>query len=244
MIEQKRCTVNGRLETFSTHPLKAGDEIVLDTNSSAALLKPHLLWEDEWLRVFDKPAGLICSPNNFTGLLVHRLDKETSGVILVSKTKKFIELMIDLFRQKLVDKTYLALVDGIVKGKQGVITSRLEAKHRYQGQTVYGSGKRGQMAETHWKTLSLGDKATLVECRPITGRTHQIRVHLKEAGHPILGDTQYARHFQCPYRAQRHLLHAHKISFPHPLTREQLCVEAPIPSDFLEAFGKLGFVLS
>jgi 23S rRNA-/tRNA-specific pseudouridylate synthase len=240
-IEAKRCTVNGRLEIFSTHPLKIGDEVILDFSSSKEVAqKPFLLWEDEWLRAFDKPAGVVCSPQNFKGFLVHRLDKETSGVVLVAKTNKFLELMIDLFRQKKVNKTYLALVNGVVKGKKGVITSRLEAKHRYQGQTIYGSGKKGRVAETHWKVLSLGPKATLLECHPITGRTHQIRVHLKEMGHPILGDMQYGRDVKV---ACRHLLHAYKISFPHPITGEQISLKAPLPADFLEASQKMGIVL-
>lgn len=238
-IEAKKCTVNGRVETFSTHELKAGDEISLELQEIKKAPKPLVLWEDESLIVFDKPPGVVCDPKNFKGHLVHRLDKETSGVLLVAKSKAVLEAMIELFRSKKVLKTYLALVDGTVKQKQGTIISRLGPKHRFQGQTLYGSGSKGQRAETEWIKVAEGPKATLLECHPITGRTHQLRVHLKEAGHPIIGDYLYAKQFKCGYRAHRHLLHALEISFPHPVSKKQVTFKAPLPDDFLEALKKL-----
>lgn len=242
LIDGKRCTVNGRVETFSTHKLSPGDEIVLELDRDARSSKPILLWEDEALRAFDKPAGVVSDPKNFKGHLVHRLDKETSGVILVTKSKPILEQMIELFRQKQVDKTYLALVDGVVKDKKGSIISHLSPKHHFQGQTLYGSSAKGELAETRWIKIGQGPKATLLECHPITGRTHQIRVHLMEAGHPIVGDYQYARHFKCGYKARRHLLHASEISFPHPLSKKQITLKAPLPEDFSEALVSLHVV--
>lgn len=241
-IEGKRCTINGRVETFSTHRLKAGDEIFLELTKEKSGLKPLLIWEDDFLRVFDKPAGVVCDPKNFKGHLVHRLDKETSGVLLVAKTKPVLEAMIELFRQKEVRKTYFALVDGVVKEKKGKIISRLAPKHRFQGQTVYGSGPHGELAETQWVKVKEGPKATLLECYPITGRTHQLRVHLKEAGHPILGDYHYAKQFKCGYTAHRHLLHAIEISFPHPITKKKVTFKAPLPKDFSQALEDLRMV--
>src|SRR5689334_23064616 len=82
-IDGKRCTINGRIETFSTHKLREGDLITLELGEAQAALKPVVLWEDEWLRAFDKPAGVVSDPKHFKGHLVHRLDKETSGVLLV-----------------------------------------------------------------------------------------------------------------------------------------------------------------
>ncbi len=238
-IEAKRCTINGRVETFSTHKLKAGDEISLQIEEIKKTLKPLILWEDESLIAFDKPAGVVSDPKNFKGHLVHRLDKETSGVLLVAKSKAVLEQMIELFRLKQVRKTYLALVDGVVKEKKGTIISRLGPKHRFQGQTVYGSSRTGQVAETEWVKVGEGPKATLLECHPITGRTHQLRVHLKEAGHPIIGDYHYAKQFKCGYRAHRHLLHALEISFPHPVSKKQVTVKAPLPKDFLDGLKSL-----
>ena len=199
------------------------------------MLKPVLLWEDDSLKAYDKPAGVVCDANHFKGKLVHRLDKETSGVVLVAKSQDILDRMIELFRQKKVQKTYLAIVDGVVKKKEGEIVSRLAPRHHYQGQTVYASHRTGQLAETKWKRIGCGPKATLLECYPLTGRTHQLRVHLKELHHPIVGDYQYSKHFQCGYQASRHLLHAQEISFHHPLSGEKITLEAPLPSDFIEA---------
>ncbi|MBP7074770.1 MAG: RluA family pseudouridine synthase [Rhabdochlamydiaceae bacterium] len=238
-IEAKRCMINGRVETFSTHKLKAGDEISLELEEIKKAPKPLVLWEDESLIAFDKPAGVVCDPKNFKGHLVHRLDKETSGVLLVAKSKAILEQMIELFRLKQVHKTYLALVDGVVKEKKGTIISHLGPKHRFQGQTVYGSGSKGQLAETRWIKIGEGPKATLLECHPITGRTHQLRVHLKEAGHPIIGDYHYAKQFKCGYSAHRHLLHALEISFPHPVSKKQVMLKAPLPKDFSDALKSL-----
>lgn len=237
-IDGKRCTINGCVETFSTHKLRAGDQVSIDLDEKVSL-KPTILWEDASLVAFDKPAGVVCESKNFKGHLVHRLDKETSGVLLVAKSKPILERMIELFRAKKVKKTYLAIVDGVVKKKSGTIISNLAPLHRFQGQTVYGSSGKGERAETQWVTVDKGPKATLLECYPITGRTHQIRVHLKEAGHPIVGDYQYAKQFKCGYRAHRHLLHALEISFPHPLTQENITIKAPVPADFSEAVKKL-----
>lgn len=238
-IESKKCTINGRVETFSTHKLKIGDQISIELEAAPVTLKPELIWEDDALMAFNKPAGVVSEPKNFKGYLVHRLDKETSGIILVAKSKPVLEKMIELFRQKLVAKTYLALVDGVVKKDQGTIISHLTPKHRFQGQTLYGSGPKGELAETRWRKMKVGVAATLLECYPVTGRTHQIRVHMKESGHPILGDYQYAKQFKCPYRASRHLLHASEISFPHPITHETINLKAPLPDDFSQAIKTL-----
>ncbi len=237
-IEGKRCTINGRVETFSTHKLSAGDEVSIEIQEKTKL-ELHLIWEDASLIAYDKPAGIVSEPKNFKGCLVHRLDKETSGVILAAKSKPILDQMVELFRQKQVHKTYLAIVDGIVKEKKGTIISHLAPKHRFQGQTLYGSSSKGQLAETRWVKVGQGPKATLLECYPITGRTHQLRVHLKEAGHPIVGDYQYAKQFKCGYRAHRHLLHAQEISFPHPVTKEPITLKAPMPADFSEALKAL-----
>lgn len=237
-VEGKRCRVNGRVETFSTYKLSPGDTVVLELEPETKQTL-ELLWEDECLMAFNKPAGIVSEPKNFKGYLVHRLDKETSGVILVAKSKSILEKMVELFRLKQVQKTYLAIVDGVVSKKQGTIISRLGPRHRFQGQTLYGSGATGQLAKTRWSKIKQGPKATLLECNPITGRTHQLRVHLQEAGHPIVGDYQYARQFKCGYHARRHLLHALEISFPHPLTGEQITLKAPLPKDFLEALKAL-----
>ncbi len=121
-IEGKQCTINGRVETFSTHRLMTHDQIVLTLpqDEQKVVLKPLLLWEDETLAAYDKPAGLVCHPSHFGDRLVHRLDKETSGVILTAKSNPILEKMIHLFQQKKVKKTYLAIVSGIIKKGDGL----------------------------------------------------------------------------------------------------------------------------
>jgi 23S rRNA pseudouridine955/2504/2580 synthase len=240
-IEGKRCRINGKIETFSTHILREGDEVEIEIASEGnARLKPILLWEDEVLAAYDKPPGVVCEPKTFPGKLVHRLDKETSGVILVAKSEKTLQQMIELFRKKKVQKEYLAIVDGLVRDKTKTISSKLAPRHHFQGQTLYGSSPAGQEAITEWELIALGTKSSLLRCRPITGKTHQLRVHLKEAGHPIVGDYQYARAFQCPCEAKRHLLHAYRIVFPHPETHEEKEIIAPLPLDFIEALEVVG----
>ncbi len=240
-IEGKLCRINGKIETFSTHILKAGDTVEIEIDREAPVrFKPLLLWEDDVLAAYDKPAGVVCEPKAFPGKLVHRLDKETSGVVLVAKNEMTLEQMIELFRGKKVQKEYLAVVDGLVRDKKKTITSKLGPIHHFQGQTLYGSSPTGQEAITEWELVGVGTKSSLLLCKPITGRTHQLRVHLKEAGHPIVGDYQYTKVFQCPCEAKRHLLHAYKIRFPHPVTYQEVEVIAPLPNDFMEALESIG----
>jgi 23S rRNA pseudouridine955/2504/2580 synthase len=240
-IEGKLCRINGKIETFSTHILKEGDTVEIEIDRDAPVrFKPLLLWEDEVLAAYDKPAGVVCEAKEFPGKLVHRLDKDTSGVVLVAKNEKTLQQMIELFRAKKVQKEYVAVVDGLVRDKKKTITSKLAPRHHFQGQTLYGSSPTGQEAITEWELVGVGTKSSLLLCKPITGRTHQLRVHLKEAGHPIVGDYLYTKVFQCPCRAMRHLLHAYKIRFPHPVTNEEIEVIAQLPTDFIEALESIG----
>lgn len=238
-IESKHCKINGRVETFSTHILKPGDMVEIEL-AETVVKKPLLLWEDPFLAAYDKPAGVVCEAKSFPGKLIHRLDKETSGIVLVAKNEKILQQMIELFRQKKIQKEYLALVDGLVRDKHKTIQTKIGPKHHFQGQTLYGSGPSGPEAITEWELMGTGAKSSLLLCRPITGRTHQLRVHLKEAGHPIVGDYLYAKRFQCPYEAKRHLLHAYKIAFPHPVTGETIELIAQLPDDFAEGLEAVG----
>jgi len=239
-IESKQCKINGRVETFSTYILKEGDVIDIEGGDASIKVRSILLWEDEDIAAFDKPPGIVCEPKNFPGKLIHRLDKETSGVVLVAKNTPIFEQMVKLFKKKEIAKEYLAVVDGVVKEKTKTINSKLAQRHHFQGQTLYGSSSTGEEAITTWEKVAQGTRSSLLLCRPLTGRTHQLRVHLKEAGHPILGDYQYARVFHAPCEAKRHLLHAYKIGFSHPKTGERVEIIAPLPLDFQEALDLLG----
>lgn len=243
-IHAKQCTVNDRIESFATYQVVEGDRI--EFTPSAALTSNEslsIVFEDAYFAMIDKPAGLVCEEKIFQKALgrpwhlVHRLDKETSGLLLVAKTEKAKEAAIALFSQRKIQKIYLALVDGKMEEKEGIIDNCLGKKGQYQGQTLYGEVKDGGLrAITHFRCLQRSKEASLLLCDLKTGRTHQIRVHFAEKGHPLLGDSQYAqRSFRCSYRAKRHLLHSSKLSFIHPFTHKKIEMEAPAPSDFEEA---------
>jgi 23S rRNA pseudouridine955/2504/2580 synthase len=245
-VDHKLCTVNGQIQTFSSYQLQEKDLVAL---SPAAFekkepLESTVLYEDADLLLIHKPAGRLSDLKDLKQKgchLVHRLDKETSGVLILAKTIKAKEQMLELFKERLIRKLYLAVVDGVIEKEEGVVDNYLGKKSGYEGQTVYGAvpSSRGLRAITHWKCLSRGKTASLLCCEPRTGRTHQLRVHLSEMGHPILGDRQYAKKFRSSFHPSRNLLHAYRLTFKHPRTGKLLKVVAPIPLDFKEALDAL-----
>lgn len=255
LIEGNLCKLNGKTERFASTILAKGDHLTLHIEEAASSVKlqfesSRVLYEDHDLLIYDKPPGVNCDAKGILQLLkpqyasiylIHRLDRETSGVLLLGKNSKIVELMIQEFKNLRVRKEYLAIVDGSIDKKEGSIDNYLGKKHVYQGQTMWGpvSEEKGLHAHTDWKRMIIGSKATLVQCFPLTGRTHQLRVHLSGIGHPILGDFQYCKKFRCPYRPPRILLHASRIQFIHPMTKVQVEVESPLPDDFTEAKRRL-----
>ena len=252
-IDSKMCAVNHRIETFSSYPLEEGDIVQLKAaafKTSKGAIKTAILYEDKELLIVNKPSGIIsdnrCIKSALSNQqraveLVHRLDKETSGVLILAKTAETKEKMIALFKAKDVRKLYLAIVDGVVDKDKGKIDNFLGKKQSYQGQTIYGSvdEKKGRHAITFWRTLSRGKTASVLSCEPLTGRTHQLRAHMSEMGHPILGDTQYGKRFICPFKPSRNLLHAYSVAFMHPFTGKELKIIAPVPSDFKDSLSAL-----
>lgn len=257
-IDGKLCTVNNRTETFSSYTVSENDTVVLrsaafDKPVEVKAVKVPILYEDRELLIVNKPAGLVsdnkslrnCFPELKDLELVHRLDKETTGVLILAKNLKAKEKMAALFKERTIRKIYLAIVDGVVSKEEGAIDNFLGKKNTFQGQTVYGSVERkdGQRALTHWQCVKRGKSASVIRCEPFTGRTHQLRVHLSSMGHPILGDAQYGKKFICHLRPQRNLLHAYSIAFKHPTTHRETKVVAPIPFDIQEALTDLKLVL-
>ncbi len=247
-IDNKLCTVNRHIETFSSYTLQENDDVALPKDAfDEAIKKIPTLFEDEDLLIVNKPVGFVCEASELkrhfkTKMeLVHRLDKETSGVLILAKKAKIKEKLMEQFKQRVVRKVYLALVDGTVKKDEDLIDNHLGKKHCYQGQTIYAAvdSKKGQRAITFWKCLKRGKEASLLSCEPRTGRTHQLRVHLSGIGHPILGDVQYAKRFRSTLRPKRNMLHAYSISFAHPTTGKEVKVVAPIPADFKQCMDKL-----
>lgn len=249
-IESKKCTVNNQQVNFSTRVLTKGDVVCiqLEKTEDKAASQLVILYSDEDVLAVDKPAGVVSEESAIQTLLpvdkrqwrlVHRLDKETSGVLLLAKNEEILRLLIERFREKEVRKSYYAIVDAIVERPEGVIENLLDVKSKYAGQTIYGASTKGKEAITEWRCIKKGGDASLVECHPITGRTHQLRVHLSEMGHPILGDVQYGKSFKCSYKPHRHLLHAYEVEFTHPRANKKVKIRAPLPQDFKIALEEL-----
>lgn len=237
-IEANGCRVNGRIERFSSRPVQKGDQIeFLDKEESKGSSVKTILFEDEDLLVLDKPAGVLSTEAlKRPGVIIsHRLDKDTTGVLLFTKNSRAEQEVRALFEQRLMEKEYLALVDGRPKQQSGLIKSLLSKKSSFQGQTIWGSSGRGLYAETAWSVHTHFEDRSLLCCKPKTGRTHQIRVHLAEMGHPILIDRQYASQFRSQLFASRPLLHAWRLSFSW--RGKKLAFEAPLPQDLHEAIS-------
>lgn len=252
LIENNGCQINGRVERFASTLLGPGDHVVLHAKKELflkiAFEKERILYEDEALIAYDKPAGITCDTAGILSLLqsyvrplqlIHRLDKETTGVLLFAKKTIIYEKMVEQFRGLLVHKLYVAIVDGKMNEPKGQIEDYMAKKKEYAGQAIWGAvpPSQGVYARTDWELISFAHSTSLIACYPKTGRTHQIRVHLAKIGHPVLGDVQYGKKFSCLYHPPRILLHAKEIRFFHPETAQELCITAPLPSDFTHAYS-------
>jgi 23S rRNA pseudouridine1911/1915/1917 synthase len=225
-----------------------------------------ILYEDDDLLVINKPPGLVVHPADGTptgtlvhGLLfhdedsfadmtddtlrpgiVHRLDKDTSGVMVVARNLESRHLLKAAFKERAVEKTYLALVIG----EFGTITGTIEnqiGRHPVNRQKMAVVSEGGKHALTKYRVLGTAMGCSLLEVRIFTGRTHQIRVHFSHLHHPILGDGLYGGNRPgVPYQAPRQLLHAWKLAFPHPRTKVMREYMAPLPADFGAALAALG----
>jgi 23S rRNA pseudouridine1911/1915/1917 synthase len=164
--------------------------------------------------------------------IVHRLDKETSGCLVVAKNDATHRDLSKQFAARTVEKIYLALVAGKLRKPTGVIEEKI-GRHPVHRKRMSASTLRGRAAKTEYRAVRSNDWATLIECRLHSGRTHQIRVHLHHLGHPMLGDKVYAPRLAKDF--PRQMLHAWKLGFHHPRTEEWKSFEAPLPDDFAAA---------
>ena len=236
-------------------------------------------YEDKWLLLVDKPAGLVVHPGvgNYSGTLVnalmhhlnkqgipaeeqnraglvHRIDKNTSGLLVIAKDEQTHARLAKQFFDHTIQRRYVALVWGNFDEDEGTITGNIgrSPKDR-QKMFVFADGSDGKHAVTHWKVLKRYGYVTLVECRLETGRTHQIRVHMAWIGHPLFNDERYGgdrilkgttfakyRQFieNCFAVMPRHALHARLLGFEHPATHENVLFESPLPADFQSLLTK------
>ncbi|MEM7174898.1 MAG: RluA family pseudouridine synthase [Chlamydiota bacterium] len=245
-LEQGACALNGAVERFGSIRLKRGDRIAflrtkIDSVTRTAFALP-ILFEDKNLLFCAKPSGLVSDQHQFSSLLqrpiflAHRLDRETSGVMVVAKTKQVEGLLQQLFFKRQVEKIYFALVSGEVSSVKGTVRNFLAKKKSYDGQTLWGASDKGALAVTDWWRVHCQGGMSLLQCQPKTGRTHQLRVHLSDMGHPILGDFHYGRSQLAMTCHKRLCLHAYSLSFVHPITKKTLCLTAPVPHFFRMSF--------
>lgn len=258
LIEQGLVLLNGEPVKKRYKP-QVGDEVEIEfllTQETALLPEPiplDILYEDEDLLIINKPAGLVVhpAPGNWTGTfanallyhcttlaapegdlrpgIVHRLDKDTTGVLISAKTPIAQWKMIEAFASRKVHKEYLAITHGAPGDRLIDAPIGRDPRNRQRMAVVEG----GKSARTHVKTIGREGGFALAQIVLETGRTHQIRVHLSHTGTPVVGDPLYGRHAQDErLKCKRQLLHASLIRFHHPLTGREIEIKAPLPQDF------------
>ena len=276
-VDSKRVTANARLDPGSQirvpkvvrHPPPAAPSLKPPPGLSKAdrsLIEGMILFEDDHLFVLNKPFGLAVQGGSKTNRhidgilegmadrfrdrprLVHRLDKDTTGVLLVAKHRDAAARLGKIFRTRSAAKTYWALVQGIPKPPQGKIEAALVKAAGPDGDRVRkslpGEQKEAMHATTHYSVIDrVGQKAAWVSLKPVTGRQHQLRAHMSIIGHPIVGDDKYEGHINLPAENMVNKLHLHsrRLMLPHPFVPgEKLDVSAPLPPHMLETWELLG----
>ena len=268
LIKQGGVRVNDAEVTKTGHQLEAGNRVTIaipEVKPSGLIpeaIPLEIIFENEDLAVINKPAGMVVHPaaGHATGTLVqaalaaipdlqgingeerpgvvHRLDKQTSGLIILAKNEQAHRWLQDQFRLRKVKKVYLALVDGRPPTPAGRVVAEIARDPAHRKQMAVVSNGRGRPATTEYKTLEEFNTYTLVEAHPLTGRTHQIRLHLAFLGCPIVGDTVYGKK-KSTLELDRHFLHAAMISFAFPGERELHTFEAPLPPELEEVLTRL-----
>lgn len=254
-VNKGRVEINYRLKTgdiVRVPPVRIAErseEVFVPTNLKEAL-QHSILYEDDGFLIVNKPAGFAVhggsgvSSGIIEGLrllrpeakfleLVHRLDKDTSGCLVIAKKRSALRAFHAIFRDNQVKKTYIALLSGQWKKKQFVVNAPLLKNVAKGGERMVTISREGKEAETVFTRLQQFKEATLVEAVPKTGRTHQIRVHALHLGHPIIGDERYGHDdVNAIFRQKgykRMFLHAKMLAFSHPVTGEKMNIYAPLP---------------
>jgi 23S rRNA pseudouridine1911/1915/1917 synthase len=260
LIEAGRVRVDGAVVP-KRHLMQAGeavefDDSPLEAEVSAAEPAPYsVVYEDPHLLVVDKPAGVVVHParGHWSGTLaqalegraaggedswragiVHRLDRDTSGLLVVAKNDEVHRALKELLARRRLRREYLALVDGRPPARTGTIDAPI-GRHRRDRKLMSIDSDEPREARTHFEIERLLPDAALLRVTLDTGRTHQIRVHLAAIGHPVCGDPQYGKAGQ--FGLERQFLHATRLAFPHPVTGEQIDVSSELPADLVAALS-------
>ncbi|MBU1087797.1 MAG: RluA family pseudouridine synthase [Candidatus Omnitrophica bacterium] len=269
LIEQGNINLNG-LVVKPNHKIKPGDwiTIILEEKPAAqglvaANIPIDIIFEDKYIIVVNKPAGLVVHPaaghfndtlvnalsfycKNLSDIngpmklgIVHRLDKDTSGLLVIAKDNKTHRNLANQFKKHTIEKTYVTIVQGSVNYDEGVIDAPL-SRNPFNRKKMSVSHASSRQAVTRYKVLKRFANLSLLEVYPQTGRTHQIRVHMAHLGYPILGDSTYNKAKGIKGLILRQALHAEKIRFKHPHTAKIVEFKAKIPDDIRAVINKLG----
>ncbi|MFW2369036.1 MAG: RluA family pseudouridine synthase [Desulforhopalus sp.] len=256
VLRNQQVLVNSRAVTQFDHPLDVGQSVEVRWEKPSSQKRPHglnIVFEDDDVIVINKPAGLLTvatdkekrktayallsdyvkleDPDNKI-FIVHRIDRETSGLLLFAKNEKIKRKIQETWITTIKERSYIAVVEGEIKQESGTITSYLNESKAF---TVYSSQnpKVGKKAVTHYKTLKSNKDFSLLQVNLETGRKHQIRVHLQDIGHPVVGDAKYGSKIK---PIGRLALHAQGLVFTHPKTNELCSFETGIPERFNQLF--------
>jgi 23S rRNA pseudouridine1911/1915/1917 synthase len=252
-LRSKQVVVDGKIVTQYNHPLIPGQQVEV-TEERIPKERQYrgisIVFEDQYLVVIDKHAGMLSMATDREkektayGMLsvhvkiadlsnrifiVHRLDRETSGLMVFAKSEKIQQRLQEAWQTDVTERTYVAIIEGELKEKDGTVTSWLTESKSLMVYSSPDPGK-GDKAVTHYRTIKTNRDYSLLAINPETGRKNQIRVHMKDLGHPIVGDKKYGSTVN---PVGRMCLHARVLAFTHPVTRENLRFETGIPQKFL-----------
>ena len=263
LIKNGLVLVNGK-STIESYKVCESDEIEINDNLDKNTgIKPSemnldIVYEDDDLMIINKPSGVVVHPgagnhentlvnglinytNNLSNIngdirpgIVHRLDKDTSGLMVVAKNNKSHELLSEMFKNHDIKRTYVALTNGVIPYNKGTIDVPIKRDDKHFDKMM--ACEDGKKAITHFKVLKRYNNYTYVSCRLETGRTHQIRVHLAYLGYPLYNDPVYSNK-ACTSFGQ--FLHSKEIDFVHPISGKKLHFEVPLPNEFKEFIDNL-----
>ena len=263
MIVGKMVKLSGSSDLKPHQKVKTGDEVVIapadkkQPGIAAEDIPLEIVYEDDDLAVINKPVGLVVHPapgnyehtlvnallHYFSSLsdinpkrpgIVHRLDKETSGLMVVIKNNETHLDMARQFEKHSIERKYVAVVKGVMSFDENIIEASIGRHPVKREKMAVGFSEKNRYAKTYYRTLRRGKDISLLELRPFTGRTHQLRVHLAFIGHPIIGDDKYGRR----QGFGRMFLHAQEIGFVHPRTKKLLRFSSVIPREFNDLFNQ------
>lgn len=269
LIGHGQVELNQGLCTDKKTPLQAGDRIhlvvppPLEVDLSPEDIPLDILYEDTELLVVNKPKGMVVHPSaghasgtlvnallahcqHLSGIngeqrpgIVHRLDKDTSGALVVAKSDRAHQHLQAQIQAKTARREYLAIVFGRPKTQSGTVNAPVGRHPVERKKMAVVPLEKGKHAVTHWQLSEAFGNFSLIAYQLDTGRTHQIRVHSAHIGHPIVGDPVYTHSRQSPVNLTGQALHAWKLTFQHPVTHETIATEAPLPDEFQRLLAKL-----